>query len=156
MVRYFVGVVAVLGVGISGLMPAEASKPSAMTFPFIEPAADHAEVAVKIETSYALFSRSETKTIQDIAVARCTDGLDIRAHDKVHFNTPYNLGGEISESWQQDLELCAQGDASCTDRSRTMLALWKKCMNGAIQAVRSLKNREQNAAVSNVTLFPNS
>lgn len=156
MVRYFLAAAIGISAGVTGLMPAEAAKPSAMTFPFVEQAADHDEVAVKFESSFAFFTQSNNKTVKDIAVARCTDSIQARANDKVYFETPYNLGGEISESWKQDLELCAQQDASCTSRARTMLGLWKRCMGSALQAARSLKSREESAALKHVELFPNS
>ena len=156
MVRYLLAAAIGLSVGVSGLVPAEAAKPSAMTFPFIEHAADHDEVAVKFESSFAFFSQSNDRTVKEIAVSRCSDTMQSRANDRVYFETPYNLSGEISESWKQDLELCAQQDSSCTPRARTMLGLWKRCMGSAVQAARSLKSREQSAALKDIKLFPNS
>ena len=156
MVRYLLAAAIGLSAGVSGMMPAEAAKPSAITFPFIEHAADHDVVAVQYDSSFAFFSKSNDKTVKDVAVARCTDTMESRASDRVYFETPYNLEGEISESWKQDLELCAQDDSSCTARARTMLGLWKRCMGSALQAARSLKSREQSAALKNVKLFPNS
>ena len=155
MVRYILAAVIGLGVGISGLVPAEASKPSTMTFPFIEPSADLSEVAIQLEGSFGWFSPSTSKTLKEIAVARCAETMEARASDTVQFSSPYNLSGEISDSWQQDLELCAQQDAKCTSRTRTLLSLWRNCMNSAVQAARSLKGRSASTTLKNVKFFPN-